>query len=535
MKRNAPKAKKHKKKSVKVRKAKSVKKLKTMVVKKPLKKKVQKKVKATPPVVQVNSNHSPAQDQLLANVNQELYKRNAELSFRNKTLALLRKLDEISMTSLGMEEMAKEVTAVICQELGYEIVSVGVIKGTNSKSVLSWLASSSTVPAMLSALRKNSNTHVETELMNTPIQDAISKKAPVVVNGFKSIYPLVLTEAIAPITSLRPLSHTLLYPLWLGDQALGVLVLSASRNLHDLSRYERESLDGIIGLVSLSIFKAKIYEDLQKMTSDLQEANEKLAKLDKAKSEFLSIASHQLYTPLTAIKGYLSMIQEGDFGPVSEKQHPVIDILRQSSDRLIELIKNLLDISRIESGRLELSLISLDLVGMARELVTELSPNAKKKNLVLNFHEPPSALPHTVADQQRVRQVLLNTVDNAIKYTPQGSIDVSVVQQDKYLIFSVKDTGKGIKAEEINQLFSKFVRVGGADHFHTDGSGLGLYVARQIVREHRGDIWVESPGEGKGSTFFVKLPIEGTVEELKAGQNITVGIKAAEVGQKSKG
>lgn len=496
-------------------------------------KKANKKPKTLPETKATTHPHDPSQDAILANVNQELYKRNAELSFRNKTLALLRRLDEISMSSLEMGEMVQQLTAVISEELGYEIVSIGVIGDGEKENTLSWLAFSSTVPAMLASLRNATDEKVETNLNNTLVQNAIANKSPVVLNGFKNILPLKITELIAPVTSLRPLTHTLLYPLWLGTKALGVLVLSASRNLNDLSNYEKDSLDGIIGLISLSIFKTEIYEDLQETTSDLQKANDKLAKLDMAKSEFLSIASHQLYTPLTAIRGYLSMIQEGSFGSIPKDQQPIIDILSQSSERLVELVRSLLDVSRIESGRLDLTMVSLDLAAMAKSLVAELTPNAQKKNLILTFHEPAEELPHVVADEQRIRQVLLNTVDNAIKYTDKGNIDVSVTKEGNFLIYSVKDTGKGIKIDEIEQLFSKFIRVGGSDKYHTEGSGLGLYVARQIVQEHKGDIWVESPGEGRGSTFFVKLPIEGTVKELKANENMTVGIKPAEVGKKS--
>jgi signal transduction histidine kinase len=316
-----------------------------------------------------------------------------------------------------------------------------------------------------------------------------------------------------------------------GRKVLGVLTFSAGRDLNALSRYEQESIAGIIGLVSLALYKAKIYEDLQRTTSQLQAANKQLEQLDKAKSEFLSIASHQLYTPLTAIKGYLSMVQEKDFGEIPEKILPVIDILRQSSDRLIDLIRNLLDVSRIESGRLELSMESIDFVQMTRNLVTELTPNAQHKNLLLAFGVPSKPVPHVVGDAQRLRQVLLNIVDNAIKYTPAGRVDVRIVQEGDTLVFSVTDTGQGIAPEEIGQLFTKFTRVGGSDRFHTEGSGLGLYVARQIVHEHRGDVWAESAGREKGSTFFVRLPIEGSEIAPRAGMKITVGIKAAEPGK----
>lgn len=222
------------------------------------------------------------------------------------------------------------------------------------------------------------------------------------------------------------------------------------------------------------------------------------------------------------------MLEEGDYGKLTDEQKPILDILNKSAVRLIELIKNLLDISRIESGRLELNLESVDLVETAKDLVEDLLPNAMNKKLQLQFHDPVGEVPHAVVDSQRIRQVMLNFIDNAIKYTPQGNVDVFVQREGNAVKFSVQDTGKGITKEEIDRLFNKFTRVGGASRFHTEGTGLGLYVAKQIVKEHHGEVKVESEGMGKGSTFIMELPIEGSEKSLKVGEKASVVIKAAE-------
>lgn len=347
-------------------------------------------------------------------------------------------------------------------------------------------------------------------------------------------------------TTLSWLDVAVVLPLIVKGELTGLLFLGDKLAGDPFSAEDLELLTIVAPQAATALENARLYQqaaefgrtlqrEVTRATGELRVANEQLSQLDKAKSEFLSIASHQLYTPLTALKGYLSMVQEGDYGRISTKQRPVMDILRQSSDRLIDLIKNLLDVSRIESGRLELSLESIDLATLARDLVKELIPNAERKKLALVFHDPAGALPHVVADTQRLRQVLLNTVDNAIKYTDQGAVTVRVVQDKDTLVYSVQDTGKGIARDEIDRLFTKFTRVGGAHRYNTEGTGLGLYVARQIVREHHGDIWVESPGVSKGSTFFMRLPIEGSPESLKAGTKVAVGIKAAEVGEQASG
>lgn len=328
-------------------------------------------------------------------------------------------------------------------------------------------------------------------------------------------------------------------PLFVKKELTGLILLGEKLSGEPYLHEDVEFLSAFASQAATALENARLYREslefgqrlqreVERATHELAVANEQLKDLDKAKSEFLSIASHQLYTPLTALRGYLSMLREGDFGPMAEKQTPVLDILEKSANRLIILIKNLLDISRIEAGRLELKLESVDLAELAKQLVQELMPNAMAKKLDLQFHLPTDPVPTVVADRDRLRQVLLNFIDNAIKYTSRGRIEVSVAARGDSVICSVSDTGKGLARHEIEKLFRKFTRVGGSDRLRTEGAGLGLYVARQIVREHHGEVKAESPGLGKGSTFSVILPAEGTPHSLTAGQRTLVEIKAAE-------
>lgn len=470
---------------------------------------------------------------VMERVNQELYKRNAELAVRNKTLALLRKLDEISLAALGLHEIAEKMVTAIGTELGYEIVSLAVVD--TEKQRLKWLAVFSSVSVLQDKFKEVPKSRLFASLEDNLLSiHALKQKHPHTVSDPRSVFPEALQkilESAQTIEGVPSIHSTIIFPLTFGHDVLGILTLSASRDLKNLTRYEHESNEGILGLVALALYKAKIYEDLQKTSKELVIANEQLKNLDKAKSEFLSIASHQLYTPLTALRGYLSMLEEGDYGPLVEKQKPIVDILQKSTERLIILIKDLLDISRIESGRLELKLESVDLVEMAKVLVQDLLPNAMNKGLHLTFLQPSTSLPHVVADSQRIRQVMLNFIDNAIKYTIHGKVEVGCKLEQENFVFFVNDTGKGLLPEETARLFVKFTRVGESNRYNTEGVGLGLYVAKQIVKEHRGDITVESPGVDKGSTFSMRLPIEGSTGSLKLGDKATVIIKAAEATQ----
>ncbi|MEX0649756.1 MAG: ATP-binding protein [Candidatus Andersenbacteria bacterium] len=478
---------------------------------------------------QIKNNHVQ-QDSLLNRINEELYKRNAELAVRNKTLALLRTLDEMALAAVDVEDISQKITSIISKELGYEIVSLAVVR--EKKNTLRWLAISSQVPWIAKAMKGIDLAHTSVALKDGLMSvKAIQEGKDMSAEGIAQVFPPVIAHAMSGTIESKvsdPVMYTMLYPLKLQGKNVGLLTLSTSRPWDSVSRYELESIAGIIGLVSLSLYKTKIYQDLQETSAQLAQANTQLKALDKAKSEFLSIASHQLYTPLTALRGYISMFMEGDFGQVTEKQQEVLDILNKSAVHLIELIKGLLDISRIESGRLELKLELIDLGEITRQLVQDLLPNAMEKKLELEFHEPQVPI-HVVADQERLRQVMLNFIDNAIKYTDKGRVDVYLKPQGDAVLFSVVDTGKGITNDDIMRLFTKFTRVGGAAKYHTQGTGLGLYVAKQIVKEHHGEVQVTSPGLGRGSTFSVELPLEGSVGSLKVGEKATVEIKAAEV------
>ncbi len=465
-------------------------------------------------------------------INQELYKRNAELAVRNKTLALLRKLDEISLAAVTPHEMAEKITQAIAEALGYELVSIAVVD--EKQKILKWLDVSSVTPWITEVIEKPVLKHLRLPLSSSmPSVMILQEENVTYVTGLEKVFPKPLVDALmdAPESYEESvIKYSLLYPLRFGNQTLGLLTLSTSRSLENMSQYEQESATGIVGLVSLALYKAKIYQDLQITSAELASANKQLQDLDKLKSEVMSIVSHQLYTPLTALRGYVSMLKEGDFGKVPEKQDYVLDILDTSATRLIDLIKGLLDISRIERGKLELNLESADLGKVANDLVRDLLPNAQKKHLALTYQKAEKHLPHVVIDVQRIRQVMLNFVDNAIKYTDEGKIEVSVKQDGEILVFSVADTGKGLTKEEIEKLFTKFTRVGGASRYHTEGAGLGLYVAKQIVKEHHGKVQVASAGAGKGSTFSVKLPIEGSPRSLKLSEKTTVEMRAAESG-----
>lgn len=253
---------------------------------------------------------------------------------------------------------------------------------------------------------------------------------------------------------------------------------------------------------------------VKKATAKLQAANAELQRFDDAKSEFLSIASHQLRTPTTIIKGYISMIREGSFGKVPKKLKETLDKVQDATERLLNLIENLLDISRIEAGRLEFDMQPTDLGKIARELTEEFAKKAQEKKLKLEYFAP-ADLPSVKADPQKAKEVASNLVDNAVKYTSKGEISIGLHQEGTSVVFSVSDSGQGIKATEIGRLFNKFSRGDDMTTIHPEGTGLGLYFARVVVENMGGRIWAESPGKGRGSKFSFSLPLTDKTKAVK--------------------
>ncbi|MFA6535924.1 MAG: ATP-binding protein [Candidatus Paceibacterota bacterium] len=246
-------------------------------------------------------------------------------------------------------------------------------------------------------------------------------------------------------------------------------------------------------------------EALEGVNKNLAVANEKLKELDQLKSEFVSLATHQIRGPLTAIKGYASLIMEGDYGRISAKVKEALDYIYKSTESLVLVVSDFLDVSRIEQGRMKYDFKIFDFRDLVKEIVNELKPNIDKAGLNFTFESKEEEKFPINGDQVKLKQVIANIIDNSVKYTPKGSVKVSVTKHGKKIKFAVKDTGVGISPDTLPRLFAKFSRAQDASLTNTSGTGLGLYLAKAIIEAHQGKIWAESEGKGKGSQFYVEL------------------------------
>lgn len=247
-------------------------------------------------------------------------------------------------------------------------------------------------------------------------------------------------------------------------------------------------------------------EKIEELAKELESTNVHLQELDQQKSEFVSLASHQLRGPLTAIKGYVSMLLDGDFGKIEGDVKDVMTKVYASTNDLVVLVGDYLDVSRIEQGRMQYDFSTFDLRDLAGTVVTELKPNIEKAHLQLDFDFDQQGEYRVNADQGKIKQVLSNLIDNSVKYTPKGSVHVWITHSSpKKVLLSISDTGVGIHPDVLPRLFEKFTRAPDASKTNIMGTGLGLYVAKKMIEAHHGRIWAESTGVGKGSSFFIEL------------------------------
>ncbi|TAK96854.1 HAMP domain-containing histidine kinase [Patescibacteria group bacterium] len=249
-------------------------------------------------------------------------------------------------------------------------------------------------------------------------------------------------------------------------------------------------------------------EELQFMSDKLANANDQLRKLDNAKSEFISIASHQLRTPLTAIKGFVSLLLEGTYGDINPQAIGALNKVYQANDHLVQLVEDLLNISRIESGRMQYEFRAWKLEPIITELKDNFALMAKDNGLYLDVKLPTEPLPEIEMDGGKIREVISNLISNALKYTKKGGVTMRVEREPKLVRLTVSDTGIGVPADEIPYLFGKFSRGKDTTRLNATGTGLGLYVGREMIAAHHGKIWVESDGADRGSRFIIELPIK---------------------------
>ena len=308
----------------------------------------------------------------------------------------------------------------------------------------------------------------------------------------------------------------LVMPLWLEERIVGYVFLGERRSgnytKHDvdvLSAISSELVIAIQNALSLHELKelnATLQQRIDVATKELRSSNNQLKHLDEVKDEFISMASHQLRTPLTSVKGYLSMVLDGDVGKVTPRQQTLLREAFNSSERMVRLIADFLNVSRLQTGKFNIEKGAIDIKAIIKQEMASLGLIAKTHEIKFRFKITDEDLP-LIADESKIQQVVMNLLDNAIYYShPKSTVVVSLEKVKKDVAFTVVDTGIGVPHKDQPKLFQKFYRAKNARHQRPDGTGVGLFMARRVVEAHNGRI-IFSSKEGRGSTFGFSIPM----------------------------
>jgi signal transduction histidine kinase len=273
-------------------------------------------------------------------------------------------------------------------------------------------------------------------------------------------------------------------------------------------------------LIGRALVRRQLLNPLAELNRELAETNAELARANRLKAQFMATMSHELRTPLNSIIGFTTLHADGVYGPVSGKQHERLSAVLRNAKNLLALINDVLDLSKIDSGHMELNPAPVVISGLLNNILTTFEPLAREKGLYLSVSAADD-LPDLVADPARLRQIVTNLVDNAVKFTKAGSVTVEVGFDDlsRTVSISVADTGIGIPPDQHETVFEEFRQVDSSPTREYGGTGLGLAITRRLARMHGGDVQVESEF-GKGSRFTVTLPLVARIE-TDAGMDTT--------------
>ncbi len=336
-------------------------------------------------------------------------------------------------------------------------------------------------------------------------------------DGNHEVIVASLLEKNDPIRRLM-ISHRieLILPLIKDDKIIGYLCLGdhltssyTKRDIKALYTISDEliiAIQNALAVQEIRELNATLQQKVANATKELRSSNTVLRQLDKVKDEFISMASHQLRTPLTSVKGYISMVIEGDVGKITNPQKKLLNEAFMSSERMVHLINDFLNVSRIQTGKFIIDKSPVDLSKLVSEEIDSLRPNASARGLKFTY-KPPKKFPIMELDEGKMRQVVMNFADNAIYYSHENStIAIKLSVEGDKATFTVKDSGIGVPVGERSQLFSKFYRASNARVRRPDGTGVGIYLAKKVIDALDGKVIFESV-EGKGSTFGFSLPI----------------------------
>lgn len=402
----------------------------------------------------------------------------------NKTLVVTYELDDLLKKSAEIVEANLKPTYCLFA-INETVNTQGRVMGSGSKTSID--------PSYLSDI-KHVVAHTKQKLIVT---DELTEAHGSLQRQLRSKDIVLLARLAASSTSHKPDVGYLM----IGPKKSGNLYSSQDLKVIEIIANELViAVQNALRFEEIENFNITLQGKVDEATKKLRRANEKLRQLDETKDDFISMASHQLRTPLTSVKGYISMVLEGDAGKITHMQREMLGQAFFSSQRMVYLIADLLNVSRLKTGKFIIEPTPVNLADVVEQELSQLEETAASRQLTLGYDKPKN-FPTLMLDETKTRQVIMNFVDNAIYYTPaKGHIDVKLVDNHTTVELRVADDGIGVPKSEQPHLFTKFYRAGNARKARPDGTGLGLFMAKKVIVAQGGSLLFESQ-EGKGSTF----------------------------------
>lgn len=451
--------------------------------------------------------------QMLGKVAKTMYTQSLALNEKIRTLSILQAIDKLTLESKReLSQLGGDISEAITDSSKFTLVSIfSAIKVPAEDIVFQgWSVDQKyrahPVTAQLNDLMSRMSIPITEEWMSSNLRHQvipIDTTFNLLGTSFSDEETQLLRDTLTSSFDVRCLYVT---KLKMGDHIIGLLVVGLEEpapHLDDIELIER-----IGNTTGIALSNRLLYEQNAQALEQLQHSNEKLKSIDAAKDEFVALASHQLRTPLTSMKGYVSMVLEGDYGDINDAQKDALQKSFNSAQRMVYLVSDLLNVSRLQTGKFSIINSPTDLATIVKEECDQLQESAAMKKITMSVEIQPD-IPKLMLDGNKVRQVIMNLIDNALYYTlTGGSVAVRLVKNDEYVSFTVTDNGVGVPQSEQQNLFKKFYRATNAKQARPDGTGLGLYMAAKVVQAQGGQLLFVSK-ENVGSTFGFRLRATG--------------------------
>ena len=422
-------------------------------------------------------------------LNEELQTRAAEL----KTVA---KVSTTASTVLDPDELLQSVVDLAKESFGLYHAHIYLLD--ESRTTLLLAAGAGDVGKKLVADGWN----IPITHLSSIVANAARHRTPVFANDvFRNKQTGFLSNYLLPNTRSE-----LAVPMIVGDTVLGVFDVQSDKP-NRFSEEDANIYTTLAAQVGVALQNARLYAEQAATVAQLRE-------LDRLKSSFLANMSHELRTPLNSILGFTDVILEELDGPITAPMNNDLQLIQKNGLHLLNLINDVLDMAKIEAGKMNLYLERFKIHNILEDVVSITSPLVNEKAVSLFIEENSDQAVELLADRTRIRQVMLNLVNNAMKFTEKGKISIHTMRQNEHVLIKVKDTGIGIPSDKLEAVFQEFAQVDTSTTRKVGGTGLGLPISRRLIEMHGGRLWAESTGlPGEGSTFFVELPVEAKVAE----------------------